>query len=83
MKAAFLGLALLEAICIWAPTHASEQFIYGPVQDAGRAWLEKYGKQIDYPFSGPLSFSHLQYARCLQNMAVTFDIAVLGMPFGS
>jgi agmatinase len=24
-------------------------------------WLTKYGKQIDLPFSGPLSFSHLPY----------------------
>ncbi|KAI0756872.1 Arginase/deacetylase [Daedaleopsis nitida] len=46
-----------------------------------QTWLEKYGKQIDQPFSGPLSFSHLPYARCLEDESVEFDIAVLGMPF--
>ena len=45
------------------------------------AWLKKYGAQIDQPFSGPLSFSHLPYARCLENTSAVFDIAVLGMPF--
>ncbi|THV01433.1 Arginase/deacetylase [Dendrothele bispora CBS 962.96] len=44
-------------------------------------WLEKYGSQIDQPFSGPLSFSHLPYTRCLENEDVDFDIAILGMPF--
>ncbi|KAK7058509.1 hypothetical protein VNI00_002143 [Paramarasmius palmivorus] len=44
-------------------------------------WLEKYGPQIDQPFSGPLSFSHLPYSRCLETEDVEFDIALLGMPF--
>ncbi|KAJ3557113.1 hypothetical protein NM688_g1647 [Phlebia brevispora] len=44
-------------------------------------WLKKYGPQIDQPFSGPLSFSHLTYSRCLEDASATFDIAVLGMPF--
>ena len=44
-------------------------------------WLEKYGAQIDQPFSGPLSFSHLPYSRCLEDENAAFDIAVLGMPF--
>lgn len=44
-------------------------------------WLDKYGLQIDQPFSGPLSFSHLPYARCLEERARAFDIAVLGLPF--
>ncbi|KAI0651974.1 Arginase/deacetylase [Trametes meyenii] len=44
-------------------------------------WAEKYGKQIDQPFSGPLSFSHLPYSRCLEDETTDFDIAVLGMPF--
>ncbi|KAL9716388.1 hypothetical protein Ac2012v2_000835 [Leucoagaricus gongylophorus] len=61
-------------------------FIYGP--DFARAqapreptWLEKYGPQVDQPFSGPLSFSHLPYHRCLEREDVSFDIAILGMPF--
>ena len=44
-------------------------------------WLNKYGKQIDQTFSGPLSFSHLPYTRCLEDASAKFDIAVLGMPF--
>ncbi|KAI6136434.1 hypothetical protein F5141DRAFT_1185407 [Pisolithus sp. B1] len=44
-------------------------------------WLSKYGKQVDQPFSGPLAFSHLTYARCLEDESVDFDIAVLGIPF--
>lgn len=44
-------------------------------------WLEKYGKQIDQTFSGPLSFSHLPYSKCLEEPTVEFDIALLGMPF--
>ena len=44
-------------------------------------WTEKYGPQIDQPFSGPLSFSHLPYSRCLEDESAQFDIALLGMPF--
>ncbi|KAH9950910.1 Arginase/deacetylase [Amylocystis lapponica] len=44
-------------------------------------WLEKYGKQIDQVFSGPLAFSHLQYTRCLEDTNTQFDIALLRMPF--
>ncbi|KAJ7070502.1 arginase deacetylase [Mycena amicta] len=49
--------------------------------DTEQTWLEKYGPQIDQPFSGPLSFAHLPYTRCLDDSAVKFDIAILGMPF--
>ncbi|KAL0951705.1 hypothetical protein HGRIS_008380 [Hohenbuehelia grisea] len=44
-------------------------------------WAEKYGKQFDQSFSGPLSFSHLPYTRCLDHDDVHFDVAILGMPF--
>jgi agmatinase len=44
-------------------------------------WLHKYGPQIDQPFSGPLSFSHLPYSRCLEDAGRPLDIAVLGLPF--
>lgn len=44
-------------------------------------WQDKYGPQIDQPFSGPLSFSHLPYFRCLEESGLGFDIAVLGLPF--
>ncbi|KAJ6544352.1 arginase deacetylase [Mycena capillaripes] len=61
--------------------HPNDQF---PLTEAGAApqtWLEKYGKQIDQPFTGPLAFAHLPYIRCLENEQVQFDIAILGMPF--
>jgi agmatinase len=48
---------------------------------SGPTWAEKYGTQFDQSFSGPLSFSHLPYFRCLENEAADFDIAVLGLPF--
>jgi Arginase family len=44
----------------------------------------RFGPQVDLPFSGPLSFAHLPYSRCLDDLhSVTtpFDIAILGMPF--
>lgn len=44
-------------------------------------WLSKYGPQIDQAFSGPLSFSHLPYIRCLEEEDTDFDIAILGIPF--
>jgi agmatinase len=47
----------------------------------GPTWVEKYGPQIDQWFSGPLSFSHLPYVRCLQEESTNFDIAILGLPF--
>lgn len=50
-------------------------------QPRQETWLSKYGPQIDQPFSGPLSFSHLPYSRCLEDESADFDIAILGMPF--
>ena len=51
--------------------------------EATEEWAKKYGKQYDQTFSGPLSFAHLTYARCLDDVSHTtpFDIAILGMPF--
>jgi agmatinase len=44
-------------------------------------WLKKYGKPVDNPFSGFLSFSHIPHAVCLEDENVMFDIAILGFPF--
>jgi agmatinase len=44
-------------------------------------WRTKYGEQVDQPFSGLVSFAHLPYYRCLSDDAITFDVAMLGMPF--
>lgn len=46
-------------------------------------WREKYGLQYDLGFSGPLSFSHLSYTKCLEQEDAVFDVAILGVPFDS
>lgn len=46
-----------------------------------QSWLAKYGKQADLGYTGPLAFSHLEYARCLEDQSVDYDVAILGMPF--
>ena len=53
----------------------------GSTASGSQTWLEKYGKQVDQVFSGPLSFSHLPYSRCLEDESAQFDIALIGMPF--
>ncbi len=60
-------------------THAQKPLTEDPAQS--NEWLRKYGLQIDQSYSGPLSFSHLPYSRCLEDSSAQFDIALLGMPF--
>lgn len=78
----------LVALAHFAKSHGTGDHEQTPLtehdpllQSGAPTWMEKYGPQIDQPFSGPLSFSHLPYARCLQDESQNFDIAVLGMPF--
>lgn len=61
-------------------TFAQDSLTGGQKPFTGPTWAEKYGSQYDSTFSGPLSFSHLPYARCLETND-NFDIAVLGFPF--
>ena len=61
--------------------HSIHDQVHYQSSPRGPTWVEKYGPQIDQPFSGPLSFSHLPYVRCLQEESTDFDIAVLGLPF--
>ncbi|KAJ7678481.1 Arginase/deacetylase [Mycena rosella] len=51
------------------------------VDVSAEPWTSKYGAQIDLGYTGPLSFSHLPYTRCLDDGAARFDIGILGMPF--
>lgn len=51
------------------------------LSDSSKSWSEKYGSQEDLSYTGPLSFSHLPYFRCLEDASPVFDVAVLGMPF--
>ncbi|KAL0570842.1 hypothetical protein V5O48_011114 [Marasmius crinis-equi] len=76
MSWAYVILAV--ACAVYA--HDQQPFLKTSVAEEP-SWLEKYGPQIDHPFSGPLSFSHIPYARCLEDETAQFDIAVLGMPF--
>lgn len=52
---------------------------------AQEPWSSKYGSQDDLEYTGPLSFMHMEYERCLDsnplNIDTRFDIAVFGMPF--
>ena len=69
--------------CLVASTsfaHNQVHFEASPII-TGPTWVEKYGPQFDQSFLGPLSFSHLPYARCLQAENIDFDIAILGLPF--
>ncbi|KAJ7281512.1 arginase family-domain-containing protein [Mycena rebaudengoi] len=50
------------------------------VDVANEPWGSKYGAQYDLGYTGPLSFSHLPYTRCLDDGASRFDIAIVGMP---
>ena len=62
--------------------HFSQDLINARQQPfTGPTWSEKYGAQVDSTFSGPLSFSHMPYSRCLDNVETDFDIAILGLPF--
>ncbi|KAJ3010957.1 hypothetical protein NUW54_g2324 [Trametes sanguinea] len=94
MPSQLLPLVLLAVLAssqtAWCHRHGHHNHDQVPLADLndftksngeGSTWLEKYGKQIDQPFTGPLSFSHLPYSRCLEDESAEFDIAVLGMPF--
>lgn len=85
----YFGMRNLVAAALFLESWAHQQHDWdsqlplrqpdSPLED--NTWLEKYGPQIDQAFSGPLSFSHLPYFRCLENAEANFDIAILGMPF--
>ncbi|KIJ38429.1 hypothetical protein M422DRAFT_231163 [Sphaerobolus stellatus SS14] len=52
-----------------------------PLNVAEEPWTSKYGPQIDLSFTGPLSFSHIPYTKCLDDASKQFNIAILGLPF--
>lgn len=63
--------------------HSHQAHIHQDIADnfITEEWTKKYGAQSDQPYSGPLSFSHLPYTRCLEDPSKRFDIAILGLPF--
>ncbi|TFY73951.1 hypothetical protein EWM64_g10061 [Hericium alpestre] len=83
LQLAFVLSALAFSLVL---AHTHEQTVLdaqAPATEDANAnpWLTKYGKQVDLGYTGPLSFSHLDYARCLEDDSNDFDIAILGMPF--
>ncbi|GBE77658.1 Putative agmatinase [Sparassis crispa] len=84
MKPSTFLLNCLALSPVWAHDYQvpldDQPALFEAAEDAV-TWLSKYGPQIDQGFSGPLSFSHLPYTRCLEDTTTQFDIALLGMPF--
>ncbi|CAK5264796.1 unnamed protein product [Mycena citricolor] len=87
---AFLTLVLSAT----AQAHQESDFFYSQQRPLGQQrlmqdgvdishepWAQKYGLQPDIGYTGPLSFSHVPYTRCLEDGSVAFDIGLLGMPF--
>lgn len=82
-------MRLASTICIPISTafigqtfaHADSSSQTPLAQPSTERWAAAYGAQIDLPFTGPLAFAHLPYARCLESTEPTLDIALLGLPF--
>jgi len=66
---------VLLAACISIYAHQA------PLRVEDEPWTSKFGPQIDLPFSGPLSFAHLPYTKCLEDASRPFNLAILGLPF--
>lgn len=78
-----IALAILLVAPVVVVAQHSKSQLSLDLEDKHEQWATKYGHQIDLPFSGPQSFAHLTYTRCLDdvNHLEPFDIAILGMPF--
>ncbi|KAJ3827335.1 Arginase/deacetylase [Lentinula raphanica] len=67
-----------------ALTYASEAFVFdtnSQIDLSGEPWTSKYGPQNDLGYSGPLTFSHFDYRKCLEDASTPFDIGIVGFPF--
>ncbi|KZO91868.1 arginase deacetylase [Calocera viscosa TUFC12733] len=81
-----VGLAAIAGLA--AAQGSDDQHPLSDDELSANTFFAKYGAQVDLPFSGPLSFAHLPYSRCLDpspapgySTTPAFDIALLGMPF--
>ncbi|KAI0275301.1 Arginase/deacetylase [Gloeopeniophorella convolvens] len=84
MRLAATGIILVASHALRVGAHIHDQAVFSDATESAqksKTWLEKYGAQSDLGYTGPLSFSHLPYTRCLEDASVAFDVAVLGMPF--
>lgn len=75
MYLSLLASEILFLTTTRAHDFAPQQYVMKNLEEEA-TWLEKYGSQIDQPFSGPLAFSHLPYTRCLEQDE-DFDIALV------
>ena len=72
-------MSLLAATVL---AHGDDQVEFNvPSDTKSETWLSKYGKPVDNPFSGFLSFSHIPHTVCLEDENTRFDIAIFGFPF--
>ncbi|KII86771.1 hypothetical protein PLICRDRAFT_268293 [Plicaturopsis crispa FD-325 SS-3] len=81
---AFTILVALVPLLVSAHAHHDQIPLVGkntPLDISQEPWASKYGAQQDLSYTGPLSFSHLPYTRCLEDATRAFDIAILGFPF--
>jgi Arginase family len=81
MKLFFASFVFVIAQALRSGAHQQSPFTGGSHDSSETSWSEKYGAHYDLPFTGPLSFAHLPYVRCLEDASPAFDIALLGMPF--
>ncbi len=87
--AAFSSLYLSSVVRAHAHHEYAQQQPFGgltfdtnaPVDISEEPWASKYGAQNDLGFSGPLSFSHFAYRKCLEDASVPFDVGIIGFPF--
>lgn len=69
---------LLCAALVKVNAHSYQEPFQSVVDVSTEPWTSKFGPQIDLGYTGPLSFSHLPYTRCLDDGAARFDIGILG-----
>lgn len=73
-------IILCQAGWVWSH-YGHNKFVQNVLSSSPEEYSSKFGPQTDLPFSGPLSFAHLPYARCLDDKSTLFDIAIIGFPF--
>ncbi|KII86784.1 hypothetical protein PLICRDRAFT_55683 [Plicaturopsis crispa FD-325 SS-3] len=76
-----VALAAVVPLLVAAHTHHDQAPLTAPIDISQEPWASKYGAQSDLGYTGPLSFSHLPYTRCLEDASRAFDIGILGFPF--
>jgi agmatinase len=63
-------LALLASGALAHHDNEQEHFEQGD-GTVKEQWTQKYGAQIDLSFSGPLSYAHVPYTKCLDDSTVS------------